>query len=121
MMDVLVVDDELMTQRIFTQRLRKEVASGKVNLHFAESSEAAISLLNLHHDRDFVILSDINMPGMGGMELLKRIRMEGSKHKVFMISAYSNVEIAQKTLALGADGYFTKPLVFDSLRATLEL
>ena len=118
-MDILVVDDEQMVERIFAQRLRKEVREGVHRLHFAPNGDRALEVLDTLGQAPVLVLTDINMPGMGGLELLKRIRARGGKVKVYMVSAYENREYQDASLALGADGFFPKPMDFDELRSIL--
>ena len=77
-MKILVVDDEKDMQALFEQRFRKEIRSGKVEFAFANSGEEALTYLNKHNHEAVLILSDINMPVMSGMELLKHIKQKYS-------------------------------------------
>ena len=89
-MKILVVDDERDIQMLFEQRFRKELRNGQVELAFAFSGEDALNYLNNHHHEAVLILSDINMPGMSGLELLHQIkaRFENPPPVVMMITAY---------------------------------
>ena len=118
-MDILVVDDEEMVERIFAQRLRKEIKDGTVRLHFAQNGDRALETLGTLGDLPVLVLTDINMPGMSGLELLKRIRVKRTTVKVYMVSAYENDEYKEASLALGADGFFPKPMDFDDLKRVL--
>ena len=119
-MDILVVDDEEMVNRIFSQRLRKEIVSGAFRLHFANRAEKALETLEALHFQVGLVLCDINMPGMGGLELLKRIRLRDVSLKVYMVSAYEGDEYRNRCLELGADGFLPKPLEFSALRLLLD-
>jgi len=119
-MDIMVVDDEEMVNRIFSQRLRKEIASGTLRLHFATRAEQALQELEALHFDVALVLCDINMPGMGGLELLKRIRLQDLSLKIYMVSAYEGEDFRNRCLELGADGFFPKPLEFSVLRALLD-
>lgn len=116
-MRVLVVDDERDTQDLFLQRFRKEIKAGRVTFEFAESGAAALELLRRGEGAEFVlILSDINMPGMTGLELLKAIRETIGTVKVYMITAYDDAEKQHYAQTYGADGYMCKPIDFDELK-----
>lgn len=118
-MDLLVVDDEPMVGRIFAQRLRREIAEGLV-LHFATSGDEALRILAERPSRLVLILSDINMPGMSGLELLDRLRRQNSPARVYMVSAYDDDDYRQKALSLGAAGFFPKPMDFEILKKLLR-
>jgi len=120
-MEILVVDDEESVGRIFAQRLRKEIRDGRLVLSFATSGTRALEILEQPRQRPLVVLSDVNMPGMGGFELLKRIRALAPGIPVFMVSAYEGEEFRRQALELGADGYFSKPMEFSELRSLLSL
>lgn len=117
-MKVLVVDDEKDIQILFEQRFRKEIRNGEIQFVFAFSGEEALSYLdNLNHEV-VLILSDINMPGMSGLELLKRIKAKFNQPPpvVMMISAYGDAENQNTASSLGADDFLTKPLDFGLLK-----
>jgi CheY-like chemotaxis protein len=116
-MRILVVDDERDVAELFRQMFRREIRKGEVNLEFAFSGDDALSYLS-HHPTDVVlVLSDINMPGMSGIELLKRIKEETSPPlPVCMMTAYENDEYRSKADAFGCDCYFTKPIDFPVLK-----
>jgi two-component system, chemotaxis family, chemotaxis protein CheY len=122
-MKILVVDDERDIQMLFEQRFRKELRNGMVELAFAFSGEEALNYLNLHHHEAVLILSDINMPGMSGLELLHQIkaRFENPPPVVMMITAYGDAENFSKAMELGADDFLTKPLDFNILKEKLKL
>ena len=122
-MKILVVDDERDIQMLFEQRFRKELRNGQVELAFAFSGEDALNYLNNHHHEAVLILSDINMPGMSGLELLHQIkaRFENPPPVVMMITAYGDAENFSKAMELGADDFLTKPLDFNILKEKLKL
>ena len=122
-MKILVVDDEKDIQMLFEQRFRRELRSGAVELAFAFSGEEALIYLNEHHHEAVLILSDINMPGMSGLELLHLIkqRYENPPPVVMMITAYGDAENYNKAMDLGADDFLTKPLDFNILKEKLKL
>jgi len=114
---VLVVDDEEDVQWLFKQRFRRDIKEGRLTFHFVFSGEEALAYLQQEGAPSIVlVLSDVNMPGMTGLELLRRIKQDFARIPVHMITAYGNDETYQKALAYGADGYLTKPINFDVLR-----
>ncbi len=121
-MKILVVDDEKDVQVLFEQRFRKEIRGGDMNFVFAFSGEEALTYLNQHVHEAVLILSDINMPGMSGLELLKHIKQ---KHRepppvVMMITAYGDSDNYNSAMQLGADDFLTKPLEFNLLKEKLK-
>ncbi|NNM55147.1 MAG: response regulator [Spirochaetales bacterium] len=118
--EILVVDDEVMMERIFEQRLRKEIREGLLTLHFARSAQEALTIVDRFGYQLVLILTDINMPGMSGLELLKQVRSHYPQMKIYISSAYDNEEYRQQALSLGADGWFSKPMDFSEFKALLE-
>ena len=118
-MKVMVVDDEADVQTLFEQRFRREVRAGQIAFYFALSAEEALVLLEQLMGEVSLILSDINMPGMNGLDLLKAVKEKHKNLRVFMISAYGNAEYQQRAVDYGCDDYFTKPLDFGILKAKL--
>lgn len=122
-MNILVVDDEKDMQSLFEQRFRKEIRSGLAQFAFAGSGEEAVTYLSEHQHQAVLILSDINMPGMSGLELLRHIKQ---KHRlpppvVMMLTAYGDAENYNQAMELGADDFLTKPIDFNLLREKLNL
>jgi two-component system, chemotaxis family, chemotaxis protein CheY len=122
-MKILVVDDEKDVQVLFEQRFRKEIREKLVEFAFAFSGEEALVYLNQNAHEAVLILSDINMPGMSGLELLEHI-----KHKfhqpppvVMMITAYGDAENYNTAKQLGADDFLTKPVDFTVLKEKLKI
>lgn len=116
-MKILVVDDERDVEMLFRQKFRKEIRSGFVELEFAFSGKEAMELLQNSQPPDVLyIFSDINMPGMSGLELLEQVKKEFPEIQVSMISAYGDEENYQKAINSGAKMFFTKPINFESLR-----
>lgn len=114
---VIVVDDEKDMQALFKQRFRKEIKQGEIEFFFAFSAEAALEYLNTHKDNCLALLvTDINMPGMNGLELLKIIKQTFSNLKVIMMTAYGDAQNYQTAMDYGADGYIHKPIEFDELK-----
>ncbi len=121
-MKILVVDDETDVQTLFEQRFRKEIKASEMEFVFAFSGEDALLYLNSHEHEAVLILSDINMPGMSGLDLLERIKKKGYKPPpvVMMITAYGDAENFNIAKALGADDFLTKPLDFTVLKEKLK-
>ena len=122
-MKVLVVDDEKDMQALFLQRFRKEIRDNKVAFAFALSAEQALNYLNAHSHEAVLILSDINMPGMSGLELLHCIKEHNYVPPpiVMMITAYGDTENYNQAMKLGADDFLTKPLDFNLLKEKLKI
>ncbi|HPG10678.1 MAG TPA: response regulator [Chitinophagaceae bacterium] len=121
-MKILVVDDEKDVRLLFEQRFRKEIRNGDMVFAFAYSGEEALSFMKDHKHEAVLILSDINMPGMNGLELLRHIK---EKHHeppptVMMITAYGDAENYNTAMRLGADDFLTKPLDFSTLKEKLK-
>jgi CheY-like chemotaxis protein len=120
---ILVVDDEQDVRLLFEQRFRKEIRNEVISFVFAYSGEEALNYLHGHEHEAVLILSDINMPGMSGLDLLKKIKQE-HKHPppvVMMITAYGDSENYETAVSLGADDFLTKPLDFTLLKEKLNL
>jgi len=115
---VMVVDDEADVRLLFEQRFRKEVRAGLIEFYFALSAREALDFLETHKEEP-LILSDINMPGMSGLDLLKTVKEKHVHLKVFMITAYGDAEYRRTAVAYGCDGYLTKPLDFAVLKEKL--
>ena len=122
-MKVLVVDDEPDMQTLFQQRFRKEIRNHKIDFAFANSGEEALAYLKEHFHEVVLILSDINMPGMSGFELLKRIKQNYKTPPpvVMMITAYGDAENYNQAISLGADDFLTKPIDFKQLKEKLKI
>ena len=115
-MKLLVVDDELDVKDMFLQRFRKEIKARKISLVFAHSGEEAIELLSQMQPMDIVlILSDINMPGMTGFDLLKIVKEKLPELRIFMVSAYGDALNMNKAKENGADDFIEKPVNFKLL------
>jgi len=117
-MKILVVDDERDIQTLFEQKFRKEIKEKQMEFAFAFSGEEALSYLNQHVHETVLILSDINMPGMSGLELLRKIKEKYLKPPpvVMIITAYGDEESYNKAKQLGADDFLTKPVDFNYLK-----
>lgn len=125
-MKILVVDDETDVKLLFEMQFRREVKSGNLEFAFAFSGEEALTLLEEHelsHEHEAIlILSDINMPGMSGLELLKQIKQKYKEPPpvVMMITAYGDEENLSTANQYGADAFLTKPVDFVKLKERLK-
>ncbi len=123
MKKILVVDDERDIQRLFLQKFRREIKAGTFTFVFAFSGQEALDILGGMLQEAVLILSDINMPGMSGIELLAAIKREIHEPPpiVMMITAYGDEETYRQAKELGADDFLTKPVDFVALKAKLNL
>jgi len=118
---ILVVDDEPDIIELFRQRFRREVRDGQYALHFAESGEHALELLRKGIRPELIlILSDINMPGMDGLQLLQEIKRGWPDRMVMMVTAYGDDERRQRAAERGAADFLDKPVDFDYLKQRLR-
>lgn len=118
---IMIVDDERDIEPLFCQKFRRELREGRVAFHFCFSGESALELLDGLAAADIVlILSDINMPGMTGLELLRILKERYAHLKVFMITAYDDEDKRRTALEYGADEYLTKPIDFESLKELIS-
>ena len=119
---ILSVDDEADVAEPFRQHFRREVTQGLYALHFVASAEEALQMLaDGIRPRPIVILSDINMPGMDGLSLLREVKKVRPEIPVMMVTAYGDDERRRRATELGAAEFLTKPVDFDSLRVRLRL
>jgi two-component system, response regulator, stage 0 sporulation protein F len=117
MIKMLIVDDERDVEILFSQRFRKEIKNGEVQLNFAFNGDDALNFLHSLNPFDLVVvLSDINMPGMTGLELLQIIKTEYKDLRVMMITAYGDEKNYTKAISSGADEFLTKPVDFSMLK-----
>ena len=119
-MRILVVDDEEDVQPLFLQRFRKEIKNNEIEFAFATSGEEALNYLHSKQSEVVLILSDINMPGMSGLELLPKARAARPDVPIIMITAYGDKDTVRKALEAGAEALLTKPIDFVSLRNEIE-
>ena len=120
-MQILVVDDETDVRDLFQQRFRREIRNGELQFNFAFSGEEALDFLRAHHSEVLIVLSDINMPGMSGLELLCYVKeeFEMPPTTMMMITAYGDDESYRQAMALGANAFLVKPLDFSVLKNKL--
>lgn len=120
-MKILIVDDEKDVEMLFRQKFRKEVKNNNLELMFAFSGIEALEVLEREDPPKVVyVFSDINMPGMTGLELLKEVKERFPQINVSMISAYGDAENYNMAKASGAQEFFTKPIDFDSLKQKIN-
>jgi len=119
---VLVVDDEPDIEVLFRQQFRRELKSSRFTMEFAQSAPAALQRITDATAVSLIlILSDINMPGMSGLELLPKARAARPDVPIIMITAYGDAETKRKALEGGAEALFTKPIDFGALRSEIEM
>ena len=117
----MVVDDELDVELLFRQKFRKELKSGEYDFHFAFNAQDALHYLRTLDPFDLVlVLSDINMPGMTGLELLRVVRDEFPDLRVMMVTAYGDQENFKKAIETGASDFLTKPVDFNQLKEKIH-
>jgi CheY-like chemotaxis protein len=119
---VLVVDDEPDVEALFRQHFRHDLRAGRFTMEFAYSASAALDRIeNTAEVSLILILSDINMPGISGLELLPKAKALRPDVPVIMITAYGDAETKRKALENGAEALLTKPIDFTTLRNEIEL
>ena len=117
---ILIVDDEPDVAELFRQRFRREARHGTYVLHFAASGEEALDMLAHEIEPQLiVILSDINMPGIDGLALLREVKRQRPDLPVMMVTAYGDDERRQRAIEYGAAEFITKPVDFDLLKRQL--
>ncbi len=115
---ILVVDDESDVEMLFRQQFRRDLRAGRFTMDFAQSADSALQRIS---DTSLIlILSDINMPGMSGLELLPKAKAARPDVPVIMITAYGDAETRRKALEGGAEALLTKPIDFDLLRNEID-
>jgi len=118
---ILVVDDEPDITELFRQQFRRELRAGRFTMDFAHSAPDALACLKASDASSLILMfSDINMPGMTGLELLPLVRAARPDVPVIMITAYGDADTRAKVLAGGAVGLITKPIDFDLLRSEID-
>jgi len=119
---ILVVDDEPDVEVLFRQQFRRDLRAGRFTMEFAQSVPAALKRITDATGASIIlILSDINMPGMSGLELLPKAKAVRPDIPVIMITAYGDAETKQKALESGAEALLTKPLDFAALRSEVDM
>ncbi len=120
-MRILVVDDEEDVQYLFKQEFRKEIRAKSYSFSFALNAAEALQFLDRLEPFDvFLVLSDINMPGMTGLEMVKKIKERRTDLIVIMVTAYGDKENYETSIRNGAADLVTKPVDFVKLRELLH-
>jgi CheY-like chemotaxis protein len=118
---ILVVDDEPDVESLFRQQFRRDIRSGRFLMEFADSALNALERAKTIPDPSLIlILSDINMPGMTGLEMLPKVKAARPNVPVIMITAYGDPDTRRKALEFGAADVLTKPIDFDLLRQEID-
>ena len=118
---ILVVDDEPDVEGIFRQRFRRDLRADRFTMEFAQSAPMALQRISDARERSLIlILSDINMPGMSGLELLPELKAARPDVPIIMITAYGDAETKRKALENGAEALLTKPIDFATLRNEID-
>jgi CheY-like chemotaxis protein len=119
---ILVVDDEPDVEVLFRQQFRRDLREGRFVMDFAQSGDMALRHIADAKDVSLIlILSDINMPGMTGLELLPKAKAARPDVPIIMITAYGDADTKRKALENGAEGLFTKPIDFGALRSEIDM
>jgi CheY-like chemotaxis protein len=119
---ILVVDDESDVELLFRQQFRHDLRAGRFTMEFAQSASMALQRIIDAGDRSLIlILSDINMPGMSGLELLPKAKAMRPDVPIIMITAYGDAETKRKALENGAETLLTKPIDFGMLRSEIDM
>jgi len=118
---ILVVDDEPDVEALFRQQFRRDIRDGRFTMDFAQSGDGALNLISDAAGASLIlILSDINMPGMTGLELLPKAKAARPDVPVIMITAYGDPDTRRKAMEGGADALLTKPIDFVALRSEID-
>ena len=119
---ILVVDDEPDVEVLFRQQFRRDLRTGRFTMEFAQSANMALQRITDAGDQSLIlILSDINMPGMSGLELLPKAKAMRPDVPIIMITAYGDAETKRKALEDGAEALLTKPIDFGTLRSEIDM
>ncbi|MGB8603513.1 response regulator [Bradyrhizobium sp.] len=118
---ILVVDDEPDVELLFRQQFRRDIRAGRFTMDFAQSaSMALVRIADAGEQSLILILSDINMPGMSGLELLPKAKAIRPDVPIIMITAYGDAETKRRALESGAEALLTKPIDFGTLRSEID-
>jgi CheY-like chemotaxis protein len=118
---ILVVDDESDVELLFRQQFRRDLRAGRFSMEFAQSAPLALQRITDAGNQSLIlILSDINMPGMSGLELLPKAKAMRPDVPIIMITAYGDAETRRKALESGAEALLTKPIDFGALRGEID-
>ena len=118
---ILVVDDEPDVEMLFRQQFRRDLRDGRFTMEFAQSAPAALKRITDAAGASIILLlSDINMPGMTGLDMLPKAKAARPYIPIIMITAYGDAETKRKALEGGAEALFTKPIDFGMLRSEID-
>jgi CheY-like chemotaxis protein len=118
---ILVVDDEPDVEDLFRQQFRRDIRSGRFTMEFATSGDSALQKISDANNVPLIlILSDVNMPGMSGLELLPKAKASRPDVPVIMITAYGDGDTRRRAMAAGAEALLTKPIDFSALRSEID-
>ena len=117
---ILVVDDEPDVEALFRQQFRRDLRAARFMMDFARSAVKALEIVAEAQASLILILSDVNMPGMSGLDLLLKARQARPDVPVIMITAYGDAETRREAVERGAAGLFTKPIDFPELRVMID-
>ena len=118
---ILVVDDEPDVEALFRQQFRRDLRAGRFTMDFAQSGDIALTRISEAGEQSLIlILSDINMPGMSGLELLPKAKAIRPDVPIIMITAYGDAETKRRALDGGAEALLTKPIDFGTLRGKID-
>jgi len=118
---ILVVDDEEDVEELFRQQFRRDIRVGRFTMQFAQSAPTALQLIaEASEAKIILILSDINMPGMSGLDLLPKAKAVRPDVPIIMITAYGDPDTERKALENGAEALLTKPVDFAALRSEID-
>jgi len=119
---ILVVDDEPDVEMLFRQHFRRDLRERRFTMEFAQSGDMALQRITDPTGVSLIlVLSDINMPGMTGLELLPKAKAARPDVPVIMITAYGDAETKRKALENGAEALLTKPIDFGALRSEIDV
>jgi CheY-like chemotaxis protein len=118
---ILVVDDEQDVEMLFKMKFRKELKEKSIDFHFAFSGESALQYIHSVDPMDIIlVLSDINMPGMNGLEMVEKVKKEYPELKIIMVTAYGDENNFRDAKKRGVDDFVTKPVDFDLLKISMQ-
>jgi CheY-like chemotaxis protein len=119
---ILVVDDEPDVELLFRQHFRRDLRKGRFSMEFAQSVNSALKCIKAACDQALIlILSDINMPGLSGLEFLSKAKALRPDVPIIMITAYGDVETKRQALEKGAEALLSKPIDFGTLRSEIDM
>ncbi len=118
-MKILLVDDEKAVKALFQQKFKKEIKDKLFEFEFAYSAEEAMEMLNKSHESDILLLSDINLPGLSGLQLAKMAKTIYPGMQIMVLTAYGDQTNYNAAIGNGVSEFFIKPINFDLLKEKL--